>query len=204
MTWKGAGVGSQMKLPSTAHTSRPWRIHEIAPDFHLEDVWALPTPGGRDDFPQLVRQLASGNNISDSRAYNALFQLRWQLGRVFGLDKAEAGISARVPSLRDRLPEDLREGPRGPDFSSVPFTSVYQADDEWTAELANRTVHALMHVGWVPGENGGYRGQLAVLVKPNGLFGRVYMDAIKPLRYVIVYPALLHMIGRRWDLRATC
>lgn len=39
-----------MKLPDTAHTSRPWRIHEVAPDFEVEDVWALPTPGGPDDF----------------------------------------------------------------------------------------------------------------------------------------------------------
>jgi hypothetical protein len=43
-----------MRLPNTAHTSRPWRIHELTPDFRLEDVWALPTPGGPDDFPRLV------------------------------------------------------------------------------------------------------------------------------------------------------
>ena len=35
-----------MRLPNTAHTQRPWRIHAIAPDFAVEDVWALPTPGG--------------------------------------------------------------------------------------------------------------------------------------------------------------
>jgi hypothetical protein len=50
-----------MRLPNTAHTSRPWRIHEIACDFRLEDVWALPTPGGPDDFPRLVRQVAAGD-----------------------------------------------------------------------------------------------------------------------------------------------
>lgn len=193
----------QSRLPKTEHTARPWRIHEIAPDFPLEDVWALPTPGGPDDFPQLIRQMTSGSNTSESPAYNLLFRLRWGIGRVLGLDKEDTGLAARVPSLRDRLPEDLRDGPRGPDFSSVPFTSVYQADDEWTAEMANRTVHALMHVSWVPDENGGYRGQLAVLVKPNGVLGRIYMDAIKPLRHLVVYPALLRMIGRKWELRAT-
>jgi len=50
-----------MKVPSTAHTSRPWRIHEIAGDFHVEDVWALPTPGGREDLPYLVHQIANGS-----------------------------------------------------------------------------------------------------------------------------------------------
>jgi hypothetical protein len=40
-----------MRLPDAAHTSRPWRIHELTPDFRIEDVWALPTPGGPGDFP---------------------------------------------------------------------------------------------------------------------------------------------------------
>jgi hypothetical protein len=46
----------EMRLPKTEHTSRPWRIHEIAPGFRVEDIRALPTPGGPDDFPRLVRQ----------------------------------------------------------------------------------------------------------------------------------------------------
>src|SRR3712207_9124473 len=41
-------------------------------------------------------------------------------------------------------------------------------------------------------------GQMAVLVKPNGLFGKAYMAAIKPFRYLIVYPALMRMIEREW------
>ena len=54
--------GSRMRLVDTAHTSRSWRIHEIAHDFKLEDVWPLPTPGGPDDFSQLVRQMSSGGS----------------------------------------------------------------------------------------------------------------------------------------------
>src|ERR1041385_6641138 len=49
----------EMRLPASAHTSRPWRIHELTRDFRLEDVWALPTPGGPGDFPKLVGVLAS-------------------------------------------------------------------------------------------------------------------------------------------------
>ena len=48
---------------------------------------------------------------------------------------------------------------------------------------------------------GGYRGQMAVYVKPNGLLGTAYMAAIKPFRYVIVYPALMRQIGREWWAR---
>ncbi|MEU7134978.1 DUF2867 domain-containing protein [Streptomyces sp. NPDC046261] len=189
-----------MRLPRTAHTSRPWRIHEIAGDFQVEDVWALPTPGGPDDLPHLVRQIADDEATVSSPVYRLLFGIRWKLGRLLGWDKPDAGIGARVRTLRDRLPADLREGPRGPDFRSGPFSSVYQLRDEWAAEIANRTVHAVMHIGWVPDEEaGGYRGQMAVLVKPNGLFGALYMAGIKPFRYVGVYPALLRAVGRQWQ-----
>ena len=71
-------------------------------------------------------------------------------------------------------------------------------DDEWAAELINQTVHGVIHLGWVPDETGGYRGQMAILVKPNGLLGRAYMAAIMPFRYLIVYPRMLKGIGRKW------
>jgi Protein of unknown function (DUF2867) len=32
-------------------------------------------------------------------------------------------------------------------------------------------MHGVMHIGLVPDQTGGYRAQMAVLVKPNGLFG---------------------------------
>ena len=208
-----------MKLPHTAHTSRPWRIHEIAPDFELEDVWALPTPGGPDDFPRLVQQAVNddpselnekgefvGSASPDlaSRVSRALFALRWRLGEVFGWDDREAGVGARVATLRDRLPQDLLDAPRGPDLGAAPMTSVYLTGHEWASELANRTVHSVMHIGWVPDESGGYRGQMAVLVKPNGWFGRAYMAAIKPFRYLFVYPALMRSIEREWRDGSGC
>ncbi|MBZ9596621.1 MULTISPECIES: DUF2867 domain-containing protein [Streptomyces] len=188
-----------MRLPSTAHTSRPWRIHEIAGDFRIEDVWALPTPGGPDDLARLVRQFAEGTGDPvPSPVGRALFAIRWKLGALLGWDKPEGGLRSRVPTLRDRLPADLREGERGPDLAAVPFTSVYQTHDEWAAEMANRTMHGVMHIGWVPDGNGGHRGQMTVLVKPNGFLGAAYMLAIKPFRYLGVYPALLRSIGAEW------
>ena len=188
-----------MKLPNSAHTSQPWRIHDIAPDFELEDVWALPTPGGPDDFPRLVRQFAAGDT-SDNASWAArmLFRIRWKLGELLGWDDPDSGVGARVPTLRDRLPADLRDGPAGPDFPTLPFRSLYLTETEWAAELANRTVHAVMHLGWVEDGAGGHRGQMAVLVKPNGLLGRAYMAAIKPIRRTLVYQELIRAIGRNW------
>ncbi|MGP3989087.1 DUF2867 domain-containing protein [Streptomyces sp. 3N207] len=195
-----------MRLPRTAHTSRPWRIHEIAPDFKIEDVWRIPTPGGPDDFPHLVDQMANGAEAHRSAAVSRfLFDVRWKLGAVLGWDSPDASLGTRVPTLWDRLPADLREVPRGPDLKGVPipFLSVYQTHDEWVAEMANRTVHGLMHVGWVPDTKapGGYRGQMTVLVKPNGVFGTLYMAGIKPFRYLGIYQQMLLALGREW--RAT-
>jgi hypothetical protein len=188
-----------MTLPDTAHTSRPWRIHEIAPDFRLEDVWALPTPGGPDDFPRLVEQFASAEpSQSLPRAARTLWALRWKLGELFGWDGEDDGVGSRVATLRDRLPADLRDAPPGPQFDSLPFSSLYLLEDEWAAETANRTMHGVLHLGWVPNGNGSYRGQMAVLVKPNGLFGSAYMAAIRPFRHLIVYPPLMRVIGREW------
>jgi hypothetical protein len=192
-----------MRLPHTAHTSRSWRIHELTRDFRLEDVWELPTPGGPDDFPRLVQGMASGEPSHGlSRAARALWAIRWKLGELLGWDGPDAGLRSRVPPLRDRLPADLREAPAGPDFDELPFSSLYLLDDEWAAEIANRTVHGVMHLGWVPDGRGGYRGQMAVLVKPNGLLGSAYMAAIRPFRHLIVYPAVMRHIEREWRARA--
>jgi hypothetical protein len=194
-------MGSGMRLSSTAHTSRPWRIHQLASDFRLEDVWALRTPGGPGDFPRLVGLLASGDDpsrSSGSRAARALWAIRWKAGHLLGLDGPGTGLDSRVATLRDRFPADLRGAPPGPDFRALPFTPLYMLDDEWAAEIANRTMHGVMHIGWVPDGSGGFRGQMAVLVKPNGLLGAGYMAAIRPFRHLIVYPALMRGIERAW------
>jgi hypothetical protein len=92
----------------------------------------------------------------------------------------------------------LRDAPTGPDFDALPFAPLYLLDDEWAAEIANRTMHGVMHLGWVPDGTGGYRGQMAVLVKPNGLLGSTYMAAIRPFRHLIVYPTMMRQIERDW------
>jgi hypothetical protein len=197
------------RLPDTAHTSRQWRIHGFTTDFEIEDVWKLPTPGGPDDLDRLVRQFATqGEDPEVPAAIRALFVLRWKLGELFGWDKADSGVGERVRSLRERLPAELLEGPRGPDLRAVPgrtelngppiFTSLYQTHDEWAAEIANKTVHSIMHIGWVPDGTGGYHGQMAVLVKPNGRLGAAYMTAIKPFRHLLVYPAMMRLIDSLW------
>lgn len=185
-----------MRLPESAHTAQPWRIHEIAPDFDVEDVWQFRTPGGGpDDFPALLAALQAERASEAGGISGLLFKVRWKLGELFGWDREDSGTNGRAPSLRDRLPADLRE-------TEVPtddrFTSLYVLDNEYAAEIANSTMHGIMHLGWVPDDTG-YHLQMAVLVKPNGWFGRFYMALIKPFRYGIVYPAMTRSWERTWN-----
>lgn len=188
-----------MRLPDSAHTSRPWRIHEVAPDFQVEDVWELPTPGGPDDFHRLVEgAVGMDPGAGPSPIARALWATRWKVGELLGWDDPDDGIGSRVPTLRDRLPADLREGRQGPEFAALPFRPLYLLDDEFAAEIANKTMHGVMHLSWVADEHGGYHGQMAVLVKRNGLFGAAYMAAIAPFRHLIVYPPMIRGVERQW------
>ena len=165
----------------------------------LRIVWALPTPGGPGDFPLLLRTFFSKDAFrDDSRAARALWAIRETAGRLLGWDGPGTGLGSRVPTLRDRLPADLRGARPGPGLRGLPFSPLYLLDDEWAAEIANRTMHGVLHLSWVPDHADVYRGQMAVLVKPNGLLGAFYMAAIRPFRHLVVYPAMLRQIERDW------
>jgi Protein of unknown function (DUF2867) len=203
-----------MRLPTAVLESRPWRIREIAPDFRVEDVWLLPAAGGLADFDRFV-DLVTAGDLPDSPLFRALWWARDQLGR-FGLgrisvpaDHEESAARAALPipgtnetSLTERLPLDLRDTASTVRFDGVPMVPLYRTKVEFAAELSNQTVHSVMHLGWAEQADGRYRGEMAVYVKPRGLFGSAYMGFIKPFRYLIVYPALMRHIGREWTARS--
>ncbi len=202
-----------MRLPNATHESRPWRIREIAADFTLEDVWALPVHGGPDDFQALIEQTVSFDPADwESLPMRVLWHVRDRLGSWFGLGRistpAEGGgddAAARLPilgtseiSLTDRLPDDLRNTAGDLHFDSLPFAPLYRTDVEFGAELSNQTVHCVMHLAWVDRGDGRHQGQMAVYVKPRGRLGKGYMALIKPFRHWVVYPALMRQIERTW------
>lgn len=189
-----------MRLPDSAHTDRPWRVHDLARGMPLVDVWQLPTPGGPDDFQRLVEQVTSADPASEGpRLVRLLFAVRERLGGLLGWDDPATGLGARVTSLQDRLPDDLRGTVPAADPGGLPFVPLYLTADEYAAEIANATVHGLAHLGWVPDGRGGYYGQLAVYAKANGWLGRAYLAGIAPFRHLVVYPALLRAVGRSWS-----
>jgi Protein of unknown function (DUF2867) len=205
-----------MRLPNSEHEARPWRIREIASDFTLEDVWALPVHGGAEDFQTLIELMVSADMAeAESLPTRVLWGIRDRLGSWFDLGRISApvdsdrdGGAGELPipgksetSLAGRLPEDLLGTAADLHFSSLPFVSLYRTDVEFAAEISNKTVHGVMHLAWVDQGAGRYQGQMAVYVKPRGLFGKGYMALIKPFRYLIVYPALMRQTERTWNAR---
>jgi hypothetical protein len=194
-----------MRLPNAAHETRPWRIREIAPDFTVEDVWALPVYGGAGDFPALLGVMATLRPAHQgSPAVRVLFGVRRCLGSWFGWDDAAGQLpipGQEEVSLTSRLPEDLRGTTVGLDFGTGPFAPLYRTDTEFAAELSNQTVHGVMHLAWVDRGEARYQGQMAVYVKPRGRLGKLYMAFIAPFRHWVVYPALLRQIERAWQVR---
>lgn len=198
-----------MRLPTSTHVSRRWRIHEIARDFVVEDVWALPASGGAHDFCTLLDVFTS-LEFPDSAPLpvRVVWKARDRLGRWFGLGRISTPTDDTVDTLpipgtsettlMDRVPDDLQGTAVTSVAPGAPFRPLYRTEDEYAAELSNRTVHSVMHLGWVEQGDGRYRGQMAVLVKPRGRFGTAYMAFIKPFRYALVYPALMRAIERGW------
>jgi uncharacterized protein DUF2867 len=206
-----------MRLPNSAHESHPWRIRAIAPDFTLEDVWALPVHGRAADFGALLELVASSDpKHVESMPARFLWDVRDRLGRAFHLGRISApvasgsdGAAARLPipgdsstSLLERLPDDLRGTASDVRFGSLPFKALYRTDSEFAAELSNRTVHGVMHLAWVEQGEGRFQGQMAVYVKPRGALGKGYMALIRPFRHLVVYPALTRQMERTWAARA--
>lgn len=191
-----------MQVTEAEHRRRPWRIHELLPDFRLEDAWVLPARGGADEFPLLVAGFATADSgESPSRIARLLWKVRWTAGRLLGWDDDAAGVGGRVTSLRERLPEDLRAASPGPTFDHLPFSPLYLLDDECAAEIANATMHGVMHLGWVPDGDGGFHGEMAVYVRTNGRLGDAYMAAIRPFRHHVVYPPMLKQVEQLWERR---
>ena len=203
-----------MRIPSSEHLAlHHLRVHELLPDFRLEDVWRLPeVVGTAEDFEQAIAMvLGAEPGRSGNAPSRFLWAARELLGRWFGLgavQDAATGRSFAIPgdsatSIVPRLPADLRGTVDGVHHEHLPFQPVYRTPTEYAAEISNRTVHGVLHLAWIERPDGLYQGQMAVYVKPRGLLGQAYMAFIKPFRYLVVYPAMERQLAREWVSRVS-
>ena len=184
------------QVPKAEHDALPWKVHDLARDYELEDVWRLPVDLDLDDslsdfWDQMQLAIAQLDKVNPAAI---LFGVRVALGRLFGWDDGPPGNEAL--ELRRRY--SAIDGSQ-PELEEVgEFSLVYKLDDEYLAELENSTVQAALHLGRLTRVDG--QGiNLAVYAKPKGALGRLYMAAIKPFRRWIVYPTILRAVARQWS-----
>ncbi len=189
-----------MKLNKQAHFAHPWRVHTLAADFELIDLWRfelqLDRVRGFDAFLEVYWQVIRAVERTP------LFQMRVAIGRAMGWDSAPN--SKPIPGCAEHLvAERLNDSDRasnlfGPDEPSplpiAEFRPVYRFNQEALWEVSNDTVHALMHLSCATGSS----PELAVYIKSRGALTRLYMAAIWPARHAIIYPLLISTVERRW------
>jgi hypothetical protein len=190
-----------MRSTLQAHRARPWRVHTLVPDFELIDVWRfdlrLEPERGFDAFVATfwaaIRTLERSSWLS---------RIRVAVGRMTGWDAKP--YSRPIPggmehSVAERLDASDRARNRVPADAASPLPvaqvrPVYLFDDEALYEVSNDTVHGLLHLGCAADAS----PELAIYIKSRGLFTRLYMAAITPARYLVIYPALMKEVERRW------
>lgn len=191
------------RVPASEFRAHPWRIHEVTADFEVEDVWQLPGREPPSAFRRVVDAIATFDPADSPFPARLLWSARTTLGDWLGWDDDRGGVGSRVASLHERLPDDLRSLRTDPAyFADAPFDVLLDLPDEFAAEIANKTMHGLMHLGALPTTDGSTRVQLTILVKPNGLLGQAYMAAIKPFRHAVIYPLMIRELAHHWHAPA--
>jgi hypothetical protein len=189
-----------MKIDPARHLDQPWRVHQLAADFELLDVWEFAIDD-QPDLDHLFEVIRGGFLGSDDRVVSALVSLRAALGRWFGWDREVARpiLGCVETSISERLTKEDRKL-----TSTTPGTigaseleglrHVYSFEREALLEISNATIHGLLHLSWPHSS----RPRLAVYVKHRGVSSRIYMAMISPFRHLFVYPALVEHVARRW------
>lgn len=191
-----------MKVDPRAHRDRPWRVHTLAPDFQVLDVWQYELGPGTPVLADVLDCFWSVFIELGERSVLARTRLR--VGRWMKWDDHDftlpiPGCSER--SVGERLTGDDRAASQASTDAPSPIESpvvrtVYLFDDEALFEGSNDTIHLLLHIGIVPGG-----ATLAVYIKSRGLFSKAYMAAISPARHLVIYPAMTRKLEAAWRAR---
>jgi len=141
-----------MSVSSKRHLAERWRVHELASDFKLLDVWRFGLPRAPRDFDRFVGAVWGA---FDEVAASTLSRLRLWLGERFGWDEKPGALAIPGCSehwVAERMSVSDRAGSRpapmpvaGPEAG---LRAVYRFENEALYEVSNSTIHALIHLGW--------------------------------------------------------
>ena len=189
-----------MRISPDEFRAAPLRVHTFLRDVPLEDVWAIPLPGGGPGrtLDDLRAVLTAGLEAAPT-VVKGLFRLRGRIGAVLGWDRPRPAWKSG--SYADRLSADDRaRSTAAPGTRDGIFSLLYRFESEQLGEHRNATVHAFSSLSIRP-VAGGYLAYLAIYVLPVHRFTRPYMMGIAPFRRFVVYPAIVGKAQKAWAER---
>jgi len=176
----------------------PLRVHSFLADVPLHDAWVVELPRVRPGITLNEFLRTPGVRLfALSPAAQAILNLRFLLGRVFGWDREPATNSWEPFSTR-LTTEDQSKSLAPAGEREGHFRMVYRFENEQLLELANRTVHAAALSALLETPNT-YRFYLGIYVCSVGWLTPLYMAMISPFRKLIVYPSLLRSVQTAWN-----
>lgn len=188
-------------MKTTIFKQLPLRAHSLLAGIPLRTLERVDLHGGRAamTIKEISDIIGFGGEVKMEVGplTRALFGLRGLIGRILRWDDTPNLINAvtYLPKLNaeDRARSSITPGqPAG--ISRI----LYQFDNETLGEIINRTVHCF----WLLAADrtaSGYTLWLAIYVRKLNWFTPIYMALISPMLKLIIYPAMLKDVRRRWE-----
>jgi len=177
----------------------PLEVHKFLRGIPIHSLTRLDLPGGKRGMTVLDIKETVGFNTEKLEAggiTRTLFWLRGFIGYIFGWDDAEE--LADSISFLSKLTGEYRERSLVPPGQKEGISRViYCFENEFLAEIINRTVHCF----WVMATrqtDDGYVLFMAVYVKKLNWFTPLYMALVTPMLKWIIYPALNKSVISNW------
>ena len=215
-----------MSADVPAHRARGWRVHTLAPDFELLDLWEVPLdadPSHGETFAEFLRVfLASGADlwpvyrlrptsfadaVHAARIGAALALLRLPPRPRPACSALDADRDLAIPGCReervrarlDDADRAARHRPLARPGRRVRSSPSTRSPTRHCSRSPTAPSMRLLHLSWVAAPNGRRTVVLAIYVKSRGWQSRAYLALIRPFRHLVVYPAWIAHLTRTWD-----
>jgi len=176
------------------------RVHGFLAGIPLRTLSRVDLPGGREGMTvaEISAIIGFGNEVEVEvgPVTKALFWLRSMIGRVLHWDDVQE-LTNSVSYLGRLTEVDRARSLITPGKVQGISRVLYCFENEYLAEIVNRTVHCF----WLLASERtatGYALYLAVYVRKLNWFTPIYMALVSPMLKWIIYPSMESGVRRRW------
>lgn len=179
---------------------KPLRAHSILVGIPLRTLSRIDLPGGRVGMTiaeiSAIVGFGDQGEVEVGPVTKALFWLRGMIGRVLHWDDAQ-DLTESVSYLPRLNEDDCARSLIKPGKVQGISRVLYCFENEYLAEIVNRTVHCF----WLLASERtatGYALYLAVYVRKLNWFTPIYMALVSPILKWIIYPSMEKGVKQRW------